>query len=326
MIKFIALLLLSCAFNLYALTPVSGTFEAIQSCSAYSSKKNKTNPGNLTLRIGTQYKIKEINKNPPDWFRIEMAEQHNALRWVNISCGSADYTPVDNKSCDPRAGLADSYVLALSSQPGFCETYGYEAGKPECRKLSKNSFQANHLTLHGLWPNQDRCGHRYGFCNTKPKSSHCGYPEVNLSVNVAENLKKMMPSYQYGSCLERHEWNKHGSCSLLTSDDYFTLAMRLATEANQSELGIYLSDHSGDVIKLSELRALISTTFGEENSDKIYLGCKDGRLVDIYVTLPALIPANESLGSLISKAPAYSSNDSCPSKIVISNFSKESWF
>ncbi len=65
--------------------------------------------------------------------------------------------------------MADSHVLALSSQSGFCQTYGFEAGKPECLKLSKTSYQARHLTLHGLWPKLNSCGQRYGFCGVRPQ-------------------------------------------------------------------------------------------------------------------------------------------------------------
>lgn len=96
-------------------------------------------------------------------------------------------------TCDTHAGMSDSYVLALSSQPGFCQTYGYEAGKPECMHLPKNSYQAKHLTLHGLWPNQSACGQSYGYCGVEQKSNHCAYPPLNLSSQVAEQLKKLCP-------------------------------------------------------------------------------------------------------------------------------------
>ncbi len=73
---------------------------------------------------------------------------------------SAFYQP--SQCNDPNS--ADSYVLALSSQAGFCETYGFEAGRPECLHLTKDSYAATHLTLHGLWPNKDLCGTYYGYC------------------------------------------------------------------------------------------------------------------------------------------------------------------
>jgi len=326
MIKSTTLFLLFCSFNIHASHAVSGTFEATKSCPAYISKNNKTNPDNLMVQPTYHYPIKEVNRVPPDWVRVEFPDNHNTLRWVSASCGITEYNERDTTRCSSDAGMADSYVLAMSSQSGFCETYGYEAGKPECRKISRNSYQASHLTLHGLWPNQDACGQRYGFCGVRPQANHCDYSPVELSPAVAEKLKIIMPSYYYGSCLERHEWNKHGSCQILTTDDYFTLAMRLTTETDQTIFGHYLTEHKGEVIKLGTLRELIATSFGKKNADKVYLGCKSGVLVDIFIQLPPLMPLNEPLSSLIDKAPIYSGRDSCPANVIISNFSKEAWF
>lgn len=326
MIKFITLLFLVISVNVNGSNAVSGTFEATKSCPAYLSKNNKTNPDNLMVQMHQHYQLKEINKSPPDWLRIVMTEHHNSLRWVSASCGTTEYTERNGEQCDSRAGMADSHVLALSSQPGFCETYGYEAGKPECRKLSKNSYQANHLTLHGLWPNQETCGTRYGFCDVKPRAYHCDYSPIDLSASVGERLKKFMPSYNYGSCLERHEWNKHGSCQVLSPDDYFSLAMRMVAEIDSSAFGLFLTKHQGDTVQLSLLREQINKAFGSNNAGKFYLGCKDGFLVDVFIQLPALIPMQEPVASLINKAPDHQYHDSCPKNVTISDFTKESWY
>ena len=326
MIKSTTLFLLVCVFNLNASQVVSGTFEATQSCPAYLSKNSQTNPDNLMVQPNQHYPLREINKTNPDWLRIEFVDNHHSLRWVSANCGLTEYSAKDTSRCSSDAGMADSYVLAMSSQPGFCQTYGYEAGKPECLKLSRSSYQANHLTLHGLWPNQDACGQRYGFCGIKPQTSHCNYSPLSLSPAVAQELKKLMPSYYYGSCLERHEWNKHGSCQILNTNEYFALAMRLTTETDQTVFGKYITEHRGKVVRLATLRELIATSFGKSNAGKVYLGCKNGVLVDIFIQLPSLIPANETLSSLINKAPVYPDRDSCSNNVIISDFSKESWF
>lgn len=226
-------------------------------------------------------------------------------------------------SCDTHPGISDSYILALSSQPGFCQTYGYEAGKPECRHLPKNSYQANHLTLHGLWPNQNACGQNYGYCGVEQQLNHCAYPPVDLSPQISEWLKKIMPSYSYGSCLERHEWNKHGSCQLLSADYYFALAMRLTEAVDHSLLGQYLTQHQGQKVTLTQLRALVGASFGDVNLGKLYLGCKKGILVDVYIQLPAIIPYDESLESLMTQAPEFSMSDTCPSTVLLSDFNRE---
>lgn len=245
----------------------------------------------------------------------------------SLNASQAEYTSDDVGSCSMEVGKADSYILAVSHQPGFCQTYGYEAGKLECIYLNAHSYQANHLTLHGLWPNQDLCGQHYGFCGSiKPKAHHCDYAPLPLTPIVAQDLKKIMPSYFYGSCLERHEWNKHGSCQILSPDEYFSLAMRLVQEVDQSAFGHYLTEHKGTVVPLSTLRSVIVHSFGKNNAGKIYLGCKNGVLVDIYIKLPALIPIYEPLNSLLATAPVSSNRDSCGSKVTISDFNKESLF
>lgn len=281
------------------------------------------------IQPGQQYKIRELNRPmSPDWLRIELKNTGtaNPLRWVQADCGVYRYQPSGKEGCEQRPGLADSNVLALSWQPAFCQAYGYSAGKPECKKLMPDSYQATHLVLHGLWPNQDRCGQQYGFCNVEPRSQDCDYSPLKLSTSVAANLKQLMPSYAYGSCLERHEWYKHGSCQVLSANDYFTLAMRLNREADKTALGQFLHEHVGETVKRAQLREIVRESFGKDASRKVYLGCKKGMLVHIYIQLPALIPQAESLQSLVKKAPDLERYDSCPGNITISDFNSRTWY
>lgn len=315
---FLMLLLLA---NSYCLAmPVVGTFTAQEACPAYISKNKKTNPGNVLLEIGVVYPLKEINRDQrPDWFRVVMP-QDNGLRWVHQQCGTADYQDTNPKSCDFHPGMADSYVLAMSWMPAFCQTYGYEAGRPECLNIASGSYESNHMVLHGLWPNQQLCGERYGFCGVKPKVNHCDYPLVDLNEGIAIELQQFMPSYAAGSCLERHEWNKHGSCQFLSSNDYFSLAVRLAKEINNSALAEVLKTHTGKTVSREQLAIAVSQSFGDNNIKKFHFSCKDGYLVDILVNLPALIPEQEPLASLIEQAPVSHHSGGCPDIIQISNF------
>jgi ribonuclease T2 len=321
----IAIILLSFLTGSFASVNVMGSFEASSSCPAYLSKNKKTNPDDLYVQPKATYKLLEINRqNNPDWLRIVFPDNPFSSRWVSATCGIANYQRPQPQSCEQSPGLANSYIIALSWQPGFCETYGYEAGKPECRKLSDNSYSASHLVLHGLWPNQENCGDHYGFCTTVQKSNHCDYPPLNLSEEVANALKMLMPSYAFGSCLERHEWNKHGSCQFLSMDDYFALATRLTKEVDQTALGNYLHEHRGQRVTRQQLQAMVSQSFGNDATHKVYLGCKNGVLVDIFIQLPAFLPENESLISLVKKAPELSRYEGCPEQIEISNFKSES--
>ncbi|MDP1604580.1 MAG: ribonuclease T [Legionella sp.] len=320
----IAIFLLSFLTTALASTNVDGSFEANNSCPAYISKNKKTNPDDLLIQPNTTYKLLEINRqNNPDWLRIVVPDNQFSQRWVSANCGVATYQHPKPQSCELSPGLANSYIIALSWQPGFCETYGYEAGKAECRHLSANSYSASHLVLHGLWPNQDACGDHYGFCTTVPKTHHCDYAPLNLSEPVASVLKGVMPGFAFGSCLERHEWNKHGSCQFLSTDDYFAMAARLTSEADQTALGIYLHDHRGQQVTRTQLQERAGASFGTEAISKVYFGCKNGVLVDIFIQLPALLAENESLVALVKKAPEYTRYEGCPERISISDFNSE---
>lgn len=168
----------------------------------------------------------------------------------------------DDSSCK-IAGLADSYVLAMSWQPAFClSKQGKEGqpGKPECGDAditSPESQSSNNFSLHGLWPNKEGCGVEYGFCGKAHKQqAFSSYPAVVLTEDTFKFLEPLMPSLKAKSYLERHEWHKHGTChqkltevtnSNLTSEEreqqekdiesqaasrYFNLAGKLVNEFN----------------------------------------------------------------------------------------------
>lgn len=322
---FLVLLLVFFSFESFASTPAVGHVLMTRSCPAWVSKNKKTNPDHLQTQTEKIYAIHEVNDSDnPVWLRVWMPDSpRHPLRWVSADCGVASFEANESQSCQLSPGLADSYVLALSWQPGFCQTYGYDAGKPECLHLPVNSYQASHLVLHGLWPNQDNCGERYGFCGVPSAPSHCDYSPVSLSTKVAGQLRVLMPSYSFGTCLERHEWNKHGSCQALSSDDYFSLASRLTREADQTSLAVFLRDRVGHQVTRDSLRDKVRQSFGVEASRKVYLGCKNGLLVDIYIQLPALIPADESLTELVKKAPEFMRYEGCPESVAISNFTSD---
>ena len=230
---------------------------------------------------------------------------------------------VSNQSfsrCDNTPGLADSHVLALSWQSGFCETYGARAGKAECQGNRQKEYSANHLALHGLWPNQKACGIRYGFCGGKKKRRFCSYPPLSLSEDVSKSLGKYMPSYKEGGCLERHEWNKHGLCQALSQDNYFSLAIRLNQEFNQSKAAQLISSHAGRTIKVDDFMDAFIEDYGVKAANNVHLSCSNGQLVEIWLTLPALIPESYSLTELLNQTEQDSGRQGCPSTFEISDF------
>jgi ribonuclease T2 len=93
-------------------------------------------------------------------------------------------------------GKFDFYLLNLSWSPEFCSIQGTS---PQC--AAPPGF-----VVHGLWP-QNNDGSYPVFCSERAGPTH---PERNLDVTPDRSLLE-------------HEWNKHGTCTTLAPDDYFSL-------------------------------------------------------------------------------------------------------
>ncbi|MCB1985665.1 MAG: ribonuclease T [Burkholderiales bacterium] len=300
-IKFVTvfLVLFVLSNSLLASSPASGTFTATQSCEAFVSKNKRTNPGDVQLSIGQTYGIIEVNKvNDPSWYRLTVPDAQPHERWVAENCGQIDVKigggSSGNNKCN-TAGLEDSYVLALSWQPAFCETSSGRS-KPECQIDDKNAYQANNFALHGLWPNRQECGTKYGFCGeVKNNPGHfCDYPQLQLFTDVRKNLEQVMPSAAAGSCLQRHEWFKHGTCQTnLTIDEYFEVAVNMTRQFNASGIGYFMSRHIGETVTEAAFIARINCALGQDTHKSIELKCQGDNLVDVYIHLTD-VPDNKA--------------------------------
>ncbi len=199
---------------------MSGTLVARQGCPAYQSIHKQTNPGNVTLEPGRSYPITGKNKAEATYYQITVEGASPAQRWVEVACGDvngAEVTP----SADAHAGAARAtHVLALGWEPAFCLEH---AAKTECAAETRQSFEATHLSLHGLWP-QPRgtayCGDvGQEFAAADRRHDWASLPEPDLSETTKKRLSAVMPGYQSG--LERHEWIVHGTCFGATPDSVF---------------------------------------------------------------------------------------------------------
>jgi ribonuclease T2 len=102
------------------------------------------------------------------------------------------------------ASKFDFYMLSLSWSPDYCATND-SPDPQQCSIGKKLGF-----VLHGLWPQYNQ-----------------GYPSdcsnVKLPASVKANYANLYPSQS----LFDHEWEKHGTCSGLTPDQYLALSKRL---------------------------------------------------------------------------------------------------
>lgn len=107
------------------------------------------------------------------------------------SSGSADDTP----------GSFDYYLLTLSWAPEFCATHPRNTSSSECDPKRHFGF-----VVHGLWPENDN--------GSYPKD--CA-PAQLVSQSIVQQMLAIMPARG----LIQHEWATHGTCSGLTTQDYF---------------------------------------------------------------------------------------------------------
>ena len=99
-----------------------------------------------------------------------------------------------------ESGKFDFYVMSLSWSPGFCATPAGRHDDTQCGPQRHFAF-----VLHGLWPQYEDRGW--------PQDCSTG----QLDGSVVDGMLTIMPSAR----LVRHEWTKHGTCSGLSSKEYF---------------------------------------------------------------------------------------------------------
>ncbi len=204
------------------------------------------------------------------------------------------------------AGEFDSYVLALQWSAAFCET---RPSLPECGDRDPDRFSAKHLTLHGLWPGKaNDSSHSYGYCGVDDATraldraaTWCRMPALGLTGGTAARLASVMPAV--ASCLDKHEWYKHGTCSGFTPEVYFTRASDIVTSVAGSEFGRYLAANAGKAVTGDAVRAAFERAFGAGSGSKVRLTCVKARgaslLSDVRMNLAhPLRPASE-LGKMI---------------------------
>lgn len=263
-----------------AVEVTQGTFEVTTQCEAYQSFKKGSNPGSLVVQPGETYRIVEVNKQQYDWVRVQVS---NDLRWVSSGCGSVSDLLIGGRQTGSSqcsiADTYDSYVLALTWQPGFCVHNPAGGQKPECQAMKDGRLAVSNFTLHGLWPNKTPCGKRYG---------NCRGASLELSNSTLEYIKPWMPNFQFSTQFGNYEWKKHGVCqTALSDDDYFRLAVDLTKSFNDSTPGSYVREHVGGTISKQTFYSKLTDELGSTAAaNNVLLICRGDYLEEIRIVLP----------------------------------------
>ncbi len=138
-------------------------------------------------------------------------------------------------SCVPAAALAqqadstpgkfDFYLLNLSWSPEFCDTLKTLTPAEQAARTSTTCTAPHTFVLHGLWP-QNLDG---------------TYP-VNCSEREGPRSWKRYLDMTPDPDLLKHEWFKHGTCTTLSPDAFFSTAREAYTSVAIPETFKHLSE------------------------------------------------------------------------------------
>jgi len=286
--------------------PISGCFTAEEECPAFVSIKKQSNPGEVMVQPGDEYRVTGQNKPAPTYYLLQMDGVTSPKRWVSVSCGKLSESVCGGATPLPGDGnggnAAKEYLLAVSWQAAFCQTH---KAKAECKSQTPERFDAVNLSLHGLWP-QPQNNAYCGVSDTikaidRNKRWHL-LPETMVSADTRSEMEKLMPGV--ASNLDRHEWIKHGTCYQSTPDEYFSESLMLIEQINSSAVRNLFADNIGKEITAEEVRAKFDDAFGEGTGAKVNMKC-DGKLIsELWVNLKGEITANSKLSELMKNSPS----------------------
>lgn len=101
-----------------------------------------------------------------------------------------------------RADQFDYYTLAVTLTPAFCDLNPKRFNSVQCRDRKP-------VVVHGLWPER-ASGKAPAYCAGEPFA---------IGQRNEKLLRRIMPD----AGLRRYQWEKHGRCSGLPPDAYFSV-------------------------------------------------------------------------------------------------------
>ena len=164
--------------------------------------------------------------------------------------------------CGARAADSfDYYVFTLSWSPGFCDAGGAAKQPSQCARGAGEGF-----VVHGLWPNR-----AYG---ANPED--CGGGGY-----VSGAALKLTDGVYPDEGLARYEYRKHGTCSGLDPQAYFSAVKTLRDAIVVPET----LKAPSELLKVSP--AALTQAFIAANAnltaDNMAISCRDGELVDVRI-------------------------------------------
>ena len=135
-------------------------------------------------------------------------------------------------------------------------------------------------------------------------------------MEVETDLAEFMPGSQ--SCLQNHEWYKHGSCAGMSADAYYALSNHLVALFSQTNFNRYVADRKGQAVTRQELLDVFAQEFGAENKDFLSLRCNKANGESLLGEIQLVL--KKDLGQLSSFAEVFPQKICVPKGIVPKTF------
>jgi len=283
-----------------------------QSCEAFNNMKHTKNTHHIVLSTSQEYTILKHHKGQN---LILIKGEQPSQRWVDDECFSrrkkqtnrddvrlvkSSVVKIEDEPSRTSVDISSSKhtnkyqkikatkqnLLTLSWHNAFCETHRY---KKECKSglFSKNNkYSDSHFVLHGLWPqprNNQYCNVDKQLVGMDKHKQWRDLPCLALDDSTEDALEKLMPGYASG--LHKHEWIKHGTCYGTDVNTYYTDAIKLVNQVNQSNIGKFFTHNIGKKVTLKQVRLLFDKEFGMGAGKRVEFKCKKGLITEVWLHL-----------------------------------------
>ncbi len=295
-------------------------------CPAFNNMKHTKNTHHVVLDTLEKYTILKQHKGQN---LVLVKGEQPAQRWVDNECFSKtskranldDVAPVQSRVIDiedelKKASrnmtiskhtkkyqnniLSKQNLLALSWHNAFCETHRY---KKECKRslltFGKGKYGESHFVLHGLWPqpkNKMYCSVDKSLVAADKHKQWRDLPCLAIDKEIEDRLEKVMPGY--ASDLHKHEWIKHGTCYGTEVNRYFSDAVSLTEQINDSRVGDFFTKNIGKRVTLKQIRHLFDRSFGVGAGKHVEMKCKKGLITELWLHLGS---GSDDLATLLKK-------------------------
>ena len=162
-----------------------------------------------------------------------------------------------------QAGEFDYYVVSLSWSSNWCALEGDARNSPQCDASEDFGW-----ILHGLWPQYER-GYPAN-CQTAQRA-----PSRGATADMADIMGT--------SGLAWHQWNKHGTCSGLSSEDYYALSRDAYARITRPPVFRQLDKEITLPASVVEEAFLNANTTLE--TDQITITCKSGYIQEARICM-----------------------------------------